>query len=61
LGIFASQDPVEGDIRNAVTLNRYAYVGGDPVNRADPWGLAFDDLIGTERPSCETCKFSESK
>jgi RHS repeat-associated protein len=32
LGIFVSEDPLE-------TANRYAYVGGNPVNRVDPTGL----------------------
>jgi RHS repeat-associated protein len=34
LGVFASVDPLE-------TANRYAYVGGNVVNRVDPSGLLF--------------------
>jgi RHS repeat-associated protein len=33
-GVFVSQDVLE-------TLNRYAYVGGNPVNRVDPSGMIF--------------------
>jgi hypothetical protein len=35
LGSFASRDPLE-------TLNRYAYVDGNPVNRTDPSGMIAD-------------------
>jgi RHS repeat-associated protein len=36
LGQFINRDPAE-------TFNRYAYVGGNPVNRTDPSGLRYDD------------------
>ena len=42
LGQFFSLDPLE-------TLNRYAYVRGNPVNRVDPSGL-----IGEQPPSCSS-------
>ncbi|MCU7880013.1 MAG: hypothetical protein KZQ66_03605 [Candidatus Thiodiazotropha sp. (ex Lucinoma aequizonata)] len=37
---FVSKDPLRGDITDLASLNRYAYVGGDPVNAVDPSGLA---------------------
>jgi RHS repeat-associated protein len=40
LGTFISQDPVEGSMNNPMSLNRYAYVQGNPVNKTDPSGLA---------------------
>jgi RHS repeat-associated protein len=36
IGIFVSEDPLE-------TPNRYAYVGGNPVNRVDPSGMVFEN------------------
>lgn len=39
LGRFASVDPVVGSIFDPQTLNKYAYVANDPVNRTDPDGL----------------------
>jgi RHS repeat-associated protein len=35
IGIFVSEDPLE-------TPNRYAYVGGNPVNRVDPSGMVYE-------------------
>ncbi|WP_181902269.1 RHS repeat-associated core domain-containing protein [Thalassotalea euphylliae] len=37
---FVSKDPIRGDISDLGSLNRYAYVGGDPVNLVDPSGQA---------------------
>jgi RHS repeat-associated protein len=37
---FVSKDPIRGDISDLGSLNRYAYVGGDPVNLVDPSGLS---------------------
>lgn len=39
LGTFLSMDPYEGDFNDPMSLNRYAYVRGNPVNLTDPSGL----------------------
>jgi RHS repeat-associated protein len=36
---FVSKDPLRGELSDLGSLNRYAYVGGDPVNFIDPSGL----------------------
>jgi len=38
LGIFPSLDPFEGVDVNAMSLNGYSYVHGDPINMSDPTG-----------------------
>jgi RHS repeat-associated protein len=42
---FDQPDPFDGsyDASDPQSLNRYAYVGNDPVNRTDPSGLDWDD------------------
>ena len=40
LGRWTQMDPLPGTMTQARTLNRYTYVGGDPVNYTDPTGLA---------------------
>jgi len=37
---FISKDPLRGYVTDIGSLNRYAYVGGDPVNFVDPGGKA---------------------
>ena len=37
---FLSPDPVRGDVFSPQSFNLFAYVGGNPVNFVDPWGLA---------------------
>ncbi|MBK8138279.1 MAG: RHS repeat-associated core domain-containing protein [Chloroflexi bacterium] len=39
VGTFISQDPYEGTMNNPVSLNRYSYVQGNPVNVTDPSGM----------------------
>jgi RHS repeat-associated protein len=39
IGRFMRPDPVAGSIADPQSLNRYAYVGNDPVNSVDPEGL----------------------
>ena len=38
IGRFMSLDPMSGSISNPQTLNKYTYVGNDPVNMIDPKG-----------------------
>jgi RHS repeat-associated protein len=38
-GRFITKDPWAGNVRRPGTLNRYVYVGNNPVNLADPGGL----------------------
>src|SRR3989304_5704481 len=38
MGTFPSQDPIEGSMDNPMSLNRYAYAQGNPVNMTDPCG-----------------------
>jgi RHS repeat-associated protein len=45
VGRFSSPDLLAGSLGNPQSLNRYAYVGNDPVNATDPLGLL-------EEPSC---------
>lgn len=40
LGRWTQKDPLAGSINNPGSMNRYAYVGGDPCNRLDPSGYA---------------------
>jgi RHS repeat-associated protein len=37
-GRFLSRDPEDGNPRDPVSLHKYLYVGGDPVNAIDPHG-----------------------
>jgi RHS repeat-associated protein len=45
LGTFMSMDPYEGDFNDPMSLNRYAYAHGNPVNLTDPSGLHPCDCI----------------
>ena len=40
MGVFTTADRFEGFLRDPMSLHRYAYCGGDPLNRIDPSGNA---------------------
>jgi hypothetical protein len=48
MGRFTTPDPnpTSAKLSDPGTWNRYAYVGGDPVNRTDPSGQEFCDATG---------------
>lgn len=46
LGTFISQDPTEGSMNDPMSLNRYAYVQGNPINHTDPSGLSPVNVSG---------------
>jgi RHS repeat-associated protein len=41
LGRFMSGDPLDGDITDPQTLNRYAYARNNPINFMDPFGMDY--------------------
>jgi RHS repeat-associated protein len=41
IGRFTTTDPYPGNLGSPQSLNRYTYVGNDPVNRNDPSGLDY--------------------
>ncbi|MDQ0087464.1 RHS repeat-associated protein [Paenibacillus anaericanus] len=44
LGRFLNRDIIKGDLADGQTLNRYAYVNGDPIRYIDPLGLDKDGV-----------------
>jgi RHS repeat-associated protein len=61
LGVFTGLDPVEGDVAQAMSLNRYGYVAGNVVNMVDPSGmytvrsLEKWDPCEQDQSSCRDC------
>jgi RHS repeat-associated protein len=47
LGVFPSLDPVEGMVRQTMSLNQYGYVAENPVNLTDPSGAYWWKLMVT--------------
>ncbi len=46
MGRWTQQDPVAGSIGDPSGVNRYVYVGDDPVNFVDPDGFARKKFLG---------------
>ncbi len=62
LGVFPSLDPLEGGPMQSQSLNRYAYVQGNPANLTDPSGLVHEQpskwdncYAGRGLTRCEKC------
>ena len=45
---FVNADKLHGDISNALTLNRYAFVNGNPAVNVDPEGRSEERRVGKE-------------
>jgi RHS repeat-associated protein len=52
LGRFSSPDAIAGSQINPHSLNRYSYVGNDPISLVDPSGMLCEDVNGEQDPSC---------
>lgn len=44
---FMNRDVIVGNIEDSQTLNRYAYVNGNPITYNDPFGLARESIVGS--------------
>lgn len=61
LGVFPNLDPVEGNVEQIMSLNRYSYVAGNPTNFVDPSGTIAENP-GTEcqlKRQNQDCEFTE--
>ncbi|MCB9457531.1 MAG: DUF1308 domain-containing protein [Anaerolineaceae bacterium] len=54
LGVFTALDPFEGTYLNTMSVNRYGYVWGNPVNRADASGLCPQMTLDQTRAAVKT-------
>lgn len=61
-GRFNRPDPMNGEISDPQSLNRYAYVGSDPINSEDPLGLK-RRLVGCSRTAdgCFGCSWQDEE
>ncbi len=57
MGVFTTADSFEGFLRDPMSLHRYAYCGGDPLNRVDPSGNASTIAEFTESFSARVMGF----
>ena len=57
-GRFISQDTWEGDVQNPISLNKWVYVNGNPINYTDPSGkclLEFDAANPASMQNINNC------
>ena len=47
-GRFTGRDPFEGMLEEPLSLNKYGYVHGNPINNTDPTGMFLWGLLGDE-------------
>ena len=57
LSRFISEDPIE----YAAGANVYAYVGGDPVRRVDPYGEDALEIVGGSRHSMHQLRIRQMR
>ena len=58
---FVNADKVHGDITNALSLNRYAFVNGNPASNVDPLGLSAERVgVGTAWGGINGASYSSS-
>jgi len=50
-GRFISQDPLQGNNEDPITLHRYLYAGVDPISNVDPSGKAFFGITYDDDPN----------
>jgi hypothetical protein len=48
IGRFLTRDTWQGDYNRPMSLNKWNYVEGNPVNRTDPSGMCFYTIPGTD-------------
>ncbi len=48
LGVFTALDPLEGEVRQLMSLDRYSYVQGNVINWTDPSGKTCNAIVGDD-------------
>ena len=61
IGRFLSRDPIGFSPQRPEMFSSYTYVGNDPINKLDPFGLAAEDPPKVEPPKIEPPKTEPPK